>query len=77
MPLPRSSIVRLFSEQYREQGVEPDTIGVVVEIDGDATYDIDFSEAGDSGEPKVITVPQIDVELMAKPGQLRTDPPVG
>lgn len=77
MPLPRSSIVRLLSEQYREQGVEPDTIGVIVEIDGEAAYDIDFSEASESGEPKVLKVSQTEVELLAKPGQLRTDPPVG
>lgn len=77
MSLPRSSIVRLLSDQYRDQGVDPDTIGVVVEIDGDLTYEIDFSQATEIGEPKVLTIPQTEVELMAKPGQLRTDPPVG
>lgn len=80
MPLPHASIIRLLSDQYHAQGVEPDTIGVIVEITGDQTYDVDFSQAGQEGEktgtPRVLTVPQTEVELMAKPGQLRTDPPV-
>ena len=81
MPLPRSSIVRLLSDQYGEQGVGPDTIGVIVEVDGDEKYDVDFSRADANaernGESRIVTVPQSAVELMAKPGQLRTDPPVG
>jgi hypothetical protein len=73
MPLPHSSIVRLLTNRYQDSGVGPDTIGVIIDAHGTETYEVEFPHSEDNRVPQLLTVSQAEVELVAKPGQLRTD----
>ena len=44
MALPYLSIVRLVSDQLREEGVEPGAIGVIVDVYNDDAYEVEFSD---------------------------------
>jgi hypothetical protein len=45
MTLPYLSLVRLNSDRHRAEGVDAGALSVVVEVYGDGTYEVEFSDS--------------------------------
>jgi hypothetical protein len=61
---PYLAIVRLLSDQYRDEGVSAGAIGVVVEYWGDGFYEVEFSNESNGETIALLTLPASDVDIV-------------
>ena len=60
MPLPLLAVVRLCSDEYRDDGADPGMLGTVVEVFDDA-YEVEFSRP-DGTTAALLTLRDADLE---------------
>ncbi len=59
--------VRILTDRYRSKGIEPGSLGFVVEVLGDDVYEVEFSNPATGETIALLTLPASDIEVVEQP----------
>ncbi len=62
MTLAYLSTVQLHPDASRDLAVDPDAIGVIVDVFDDCTYEVEFSDASDGSTLALLTLSEDQIE---------------